>query len=272
MISIRNKDYIWSISEILKHPLDPLKPHLINTLDLYINYISIPLIIFGITGLVLFFLDKKNKESILNPKYLVLICWWLLPLIANAAMAKVFTARYILFTIPSLVVLISIGFSNFLTKIKLNILKIILLISIFALNISFIYKISINPFNHKLSSTEQGYLSDWTSGWGIKESADFLKERSLSANVIVGTEGFFGTLPDGLQIYGNKIPHLTIIGVGLGFSELPKNLVDAKNHGDEVYLLINKSRLKLNITDLNKLQLVKSFDKPGEDKLLLYKF
>ena len=271
MIALRNKDYIWTISEILRHPLDPLKPHLINTLSIYNQYISWPLLIFAIFGLFLLF--KKNwKSETGNWKFVILCAWWILPLIANSAMAKVFTARYILFTLPSLIILISIGFLNFLAKIKPNFLKIIFFIAVFILNINFIYKISTNPFNQKLVSTEQGYLSDWTSGWGIKESADFLKQRSLSANVIVGTEGAFGTLPDGLQIYGNKIPRLTILGVGLGFFELPANLVDAKNHGDEVYLLINKSRLKLNSAELDQLQLVKSFAKPDNDQLLLYKF
>ncbi|MDD2482729.1 MAG: glycosyltransferase family 39 protein [Candidatus Shapirobacteria bacterium] len=266
-IAIRNKDYIWSISEILKHPLDPLKPHLLNTLSLYNQYISWPLLIFALIGLILFLKNQKKSKS-LNTKYLILICWWILPLIANAALAKVFTARYILFTLPPLIILISIGFLNFLTKIKPNFLKTIFIIAISILNLKFIYKISIDPFHQKLTSTEQGYLSDWTSGWGIKESADFLKQRSLSANVIVGTEGAFGTLPDGLQIYGNKIPHLTIIGLGLGFTELPANLANAKKYGDEVYLLINQSRLK--IIDQSRLKLIKSFNKPDNDKLILY--
>lgn len=197
-------------------------------------------------------------------------CWWILPLVANAAMAKVFTARYILFTLPSLIILISIGFSNFLTKIKSNILKIVLILAVFVLNINFIYKISTDPFHQKLTSTEQGYLSDWTSGWGIKESADYLKQRSQVANIIVGTEGAFGTLPDGLQIYGNKVNQLTIIGEGLGFTEIPEGLINAKKYGDEVYLLINKSRLKINSNQLNQLKLINSFDKPDGDKLLLY--
>jgi len=268
-IAIRNKDYIWSILEILKHPFDPLNPHLLNTLSLYNQYISCPLLIFSFVGLILLLIKTKKTKN-LNLKYLILISWWILPLIANAAMAKVFTARYILFTLPPLIILISIGFLNFLTKIKSNILKLILIITVFTLNLNFIYKISIDPFHQKLISTEAGYLSDWTSGWGIKESADFLKQRSQVANVIVGTEGAFGTLPDGLQIYCNKIPRLTIIGEGLGFTELPSGLVDAKNHGDEVYLLINKSRLKINSNQLNQLKLIKSFDKPDGDKLLLY--
>jgi 4-amino-4-deoxy-L-arabinose transferase-like glycosyltransferase len=266
MIASRNQDYVWPLSEIIKHPLDPLKPHLINVFSLYGQYISWPILIFALFGLVLYFRKNKFKSV-----YLILICWWILPLIANAAMAKVFTARYILFTIPPLLILISIGLSFFVSKIKPNLLKIIFVVALFLVNINFIYKISSNPFHQKLIPIEQGYLSDWTSGWGIKDSADYLKQRSLSANVIVGTEGYFGTLPDGLQIYCNKVPHLTIIGVGLGFSTLPSNLLDAKNHGDEVYLLINKSRIKLTPTELSKLELVKSFAKPGNDQLLLYK-
>lgn len=268
-IAIRNKDYVWSIPEILKHPFDPLIPHLLNTFSLYNQYISWPLLIFAFVGLILFF-TRTQKSKKLNIKYLILIFWWILPLIANAAMAKVFTARYILFTLPPLIILISIGFFNFLTKIKSNTLRLIFLITVFSLNINFIYKISIDPFHQKLTSTEQGYLSDWTSGWGIKESSNFLKQRSQVANIIVGTEGFFGTLPDGLQIYCNKIPRLTIIGEGLGFTELPNGLIDAKNHGDEVYLLINKSRIKVNSNQLNQLKLIKSFDKPDGDQLLLY--
>ncbi len=270
MIALRNKDYIWTISEVLKHPFDPLKPHLLNAFNLYYQYISLPLLIFALIGLILLFKNRSNSK-LLNTKYLILASWWLLPLIANAAMAKVFTGRYILFTLPPLIVLISVGFSNFLVKIKSNILKIILIISVFILNINFIYKISLNPFQQKLISSERNYLEEWTSGWGIKESADFLKERSLSANVIVGTEGAFGTLPDGLQIYTRNIPHLTVIGVGLGFSKIPTSLINARDYGDEVYLLINKSRLKLDTDELNQLELAKSFIKPDGDQLLLYK-
>lgn len=270
MIALRNKDYIWTIGEVLKHPLDPLKPHLINTFEIYHYYLSIPLIIFSITSLVLILLSKKNRYQILNIKYLVLIAWWILPLIANCIFAKVFTARYILFTLSPLLVIISILIFNFIKKIPSTYLKFIFIIAIFIPNIVFIKNLSLNPFSQKLPSSEQGYLVDWTAGWGIKEVGTFLKQRSLSANVIVGTEGYFGTLPDGLQIYTTNTKQLTVFGVGLGFSQIPPKLVDAKNYGDEVYILINKSRLKLTIEDVNKLKLINSFDKPENDQLLLF--
>lgn len=275
-IALRNKDYIWTISEIIKHPLDPLKPHLLNAFDLYIRYLSWPILIIFIVGL-LYFLYKKKEYQILNTRYLpagrqglILLAWWLLPLVANSALAKVFTARYILFTLPPFLILISLFLWNLILKIKNNILKVIVFMFIFYLNINFIINISINPFNQKLASSETGYLEDWTSGWGIKEASDYFKERSLEKNVIVGTEGSFGTLPNGVQIYTNKVKQLTIIGQGLGFATIPESLLDAKKFGDEVYLLINQSRFNTVSLQQGGLKLIKSFDKPDSDKLLLY--
>jgi 4-amino-4-deoxy-L-arabinose transferase-like glycosyltransferase len=264
-IALRNQDYLWTLSEILIHPLDPLKPHLFDTYYLYQNYLSLPLLIFTLIGL--FFYLKKNKLAF---KYLILASWWILPLISNAAMAKVFTARYILFTLPPLLILLSIFISYFLSLIKSHYFKAILIVAIFIPNLYFIFQLSTRPFYQNLYSTETGYLKDWTSGWGIKEAADYLKERSKVSNVIVGTEGAFGTLPDGLQIYTNKVPQLTVIGQGLDFTQIPLPLIDAKNHGDEVYLLINKSRNKINSAQLNQMKVIKSFDKPDGDQLLLY--
>ena len=39
-IALRNKDYIWPLTEVLKHPLDPLIPHLKDTLNIYQYFLS----------------------------------------------------------------------------------------------------------------------------------------------------------------------------------------------------------------------------------------
>lgn len=262
MIALRNQDYVWGLSEIIKHPFDPLTPHLHDTLAIFSQYISWPVLIFALIGLFLFFFYQKNTHLF------VLLSWALLPLIANSAMAKVFTARYILFIVPSFLILISIGLSVFF---KNNLSRIIFVLILLIPNLFWLQKISTDPFNVQLLSTESGYLSGWTSGWGIKNSADYFKERSKSANVIVGTEGSFGTLPDGLQIYTDGTKQLTIIGLGLGFTSIPNNLTNARNYGDEVYLVINKSRLSLSSLEQDKLELINSFQKPNNDAYLLYK-
>jgi 4-amino-4-deoxy-L-arabinose transferase-like glycosyltransferase len=261
MIALRNQDYVWSFSEILKHPLNPLKPHLGDTLVIFSQYISWPILIFAIIGFILFLFYKKNTQ------YYLLMCWCFLPLLSNCAIAKVFTARYILYILPPLIILISLGISVFF---KRPLAKLIFLFVLLIPNIIWIKNISLSPFNVHLSSTEQGYLRDWTSGWGIKESADFLKTRALQKNIIVGTEGSFGTLPDGLQIYTDHVNQLTVIGLGLGFTQIPESLTNAFKYGDEVYILINKSRFTISSLDQEKLKLIKSYPKPNNDELLLY--
>jgi hypothetical protein len=249
MIALRNQDYIWPIREILKHPLDPLKPHIIDVINIYKLYIGIPII--------LLFFTKFN---------LILFAWYLLPLIATCAMAKVFTARYMLFSLAPLIIIMSLA----LNKIKNKYIFLLLFLS-FIPNIIFIYKLSTTPFNLKLTSTETGYLQDWTSGWGIKEASVYLKERAKVANIIVGTEGYFGTLPDGLQIYTNNTKQLTVFGVGNDITQIPEKLIDAFNHGDEVYLLFNQNRINLNLNEKERIVLIKSFSKPQNDSILLYK-
>lgn len=276
MIAIRNRDYVFSLSEVMRHPLDPLVPHLKDITNIYSQYISVPVIIFSLLFVVLFLIQKANlKNKFIHSEYFVLLFWWILPIIANATIAKTFTARYILFTLPPLIILISLGLTSFAK----NTCKLfghctrqyLLVVFVFSLNIFWMYHISTNPQKIKLPPTESGYLVDWTSGWGIKESAEYCIERSKTANVIVGTEGYFGTLPDGFQIYVDKVPHITVVGVGLGFKTIPENLLDAKKFGDEVYLIANKSRLKLLDDEYKKIEIIKQFSKPDGDSLLLIK-
>lgn len=259
-IALRNQDYVWPLSEILKHPFDPLIPHLKDVLHLYSYFISLPLLL---SPLLYFIFRRKIK---FNHLFLIYFAWWILPLIANAAMAKVFTARYILFVIPYLLLCL-----NYFLKILFNKKYFLILLIIFIPNFYRLYQISFYPQNLKLPSTETGYISGWTSGWGIKDDANYLIARAKVANVIVGTEGYFGTLPDGLQIYTNQVPQLTVFGVGIDITEIPAKLIDAKNHGDEVYLLFNSSRLKLPSVDISKLTLIKNIQKPDGDSLVLYR-
>lgn len=259
-IALRNKDYIWPLTEILKHPLDPLIPHLHDTFTIYHFYLTLPVLLIPL----LYLIFKKHVKF--NFLFFISGFWFLLPLLANAAMAKVFTGRYILFVLPYLIILLS-----FFLQAIFNSQYFYLVILIFLLPAIRIIHLSVSPYTISLPQTDSGYNLGWTSGWGIKDCAKYLIDRSHSVNVIVGTEGYFGTLPDGLQIYTNQIPQLTVFGVGIDITEIPDKLVDAYQHGDEVYLLFNASRLKLNSSELSKLTLIRSFLKPDGDRLNLYK-
>jgi len=266
MIAIRNKDYIWPITEVLKHPLDPLKPHFMAVFSLYKYFVSLPIILVFLTGLVL---SIKNFTK--NYILIFLLSLFLIPIFATTFLAKVFTGRYILFSLPFFVILLTYFFTYIPQKVTKNRLLIPILFLIFFIpNLILINKILFAPSALILPSTETGYLNDWTSGWGIEDISIYLKDRSKQANVIVGTEGHFGSLPDGLQVYTDGTPNLTIIGLGVHLSQIPENLIDAYNHGDEVYLLINTNRHFLDQSELSKLQVIKSYTRPDNTQLVLY--
>jgi len=104
----------------------------------------------------------------------------------------------------------------------------------------------------------RGYLEMWTAGYGIMEAADYLKDVSKSEKVLVGTEGYFGTLPDGLQMYLEGVSNITIIGVGQPVVEISPKLIDGLRD-NRVFLLVNDSRLKL--SNMDGLKLIAKYPK-----------
>ena len=91
-----------------------------------------------------------------------------------------------------------------------------------------------------------GYFEEWTAGYGIKEISEFLKEErkdNSNKKIVVGTEGYFGTLPDGLQMYMSDTPEVIVIGVGLGIDRIPNPLLESFKSGNSTYLVVNNSRL-----------------------------
>jgi hypothetical protein len=119
--------------------------------------------------------------------------------------------------------------------------------------------------NAKIPKNERsGYLEEWTSGYGIKEVSQLLKDEQMNVasgqKIVVGTEGYFGTLPDGLQMYLADTPQITVIGVGLDLKQIPQSLSESKKSGNKTYLVINNSRLKGDPKEMG-LKLVSAYPK-----------
>lgn len=208
-LSARNDDYVHPFSRLLEYPFDPLKPHGISFFRILNSLMGIPLIIFGFfsIGLVLV---KKNKPA------LIVLLWAIIPLIIQLSLLKVFTGRYVLFSIPLFLVLIAWGidivWSGFRKQVQW--LGYLLIAVLLTWPLYFIYTVHFAPLGKlPLERNERsGYLEDWTAGYGLKEIASYLDQRSKEGTVVVGTDGSFGTLSDGLQIYTDKNLKIIVIG------------------------------------------------------------
>jgi len=269
LIASRNLDYVYPIKHFLVSPLDPLKPWLLQSWQWIVMMGPWAILVLGLIGYLVNW--KKNWKQMI-----VLTIWFLGPIFVQSEFAKVFTARYILFSIPFLVILAASAFSEE----RKNWLKILAVILAFfvAQSLVFDYHLLINPEKADLPRSERsGYLEEWTAGQGIREIADYIKSEQLahpSEKIIVGTEGYFGTLPDGLQIYLNDHPEIITIGVGLDFTRLPRPLAESQKAGNKTYLIVNSDRFQGNAR-AQGLRLVTSYPKASgpngtHESLLFY--
>lgn len=268
MIAQRNKDYVFTTQEVLSHPLDPFIPH-IQEVGKWL-FALLPWTIFLTALLGLFAVLKSSLRT-----GLLISSWAVLPILVVSEYAKVFTVRYILpFSYPFLLLAV-FGVIFLSKKLKIHTLVLVLLVLIPALIID--YKFVTSPESAPLPRVmRSGYLEEWTAGTGIREIAQYLKQQldKNDGSIVVGTEGFFGTLPDGLQVYFDKNPNITIIGVGISIEKIPSQLIEARNAGDRVYLVVNESRFKIKNLEAVGLKLVQAYPKAvrpdgTQDKLLL---
>jgi 4-amino-4-deoxy-L-arabinose transferase-like glycosyltransferase len=255
MIGLRNKDYVYSLSHLLQSPFDPLRPYLDRSLEYFWILGPAVLIVLIIIGFYIG-LKEKRKET------LVVIAWGILPILAVAEFSKTMTARYIYFSVPYFFVLASLVF----LKEKFSLMKLMKVVFIvFVMHALFVdSQLLTKPQNANLPRSERsGYLEEWTAGYGIKEVSDFIKNeymKNSSQKIVVGTEGFFGTLPDGLQFYLNDYRDITVIGVGQPIKDLPQSLTDSRKAGNKTYLVINSTRF-LSDAETQNLKLLSSYDK-----------
>jgi 4-amino-4-deoxy-L-arabinose transferase-like glycosyltransferase len=267
MIGARNQDYLYSWKEVFTHPLSPLIGNLKTTLNWLWLLFSPTLLLTLIFGLI----PKKTRVLSI---FLILIS--LLPLVAQAAIAKVYTSRYVLFAVLPLVPVIGIGLNWLVTRkgILIKLSAVVLLTVPLIISLLCVFSPTKAPLSYDMYS---GYLQEWTAGWGQKEIAEyFIDLESKGERVVAFTEGFFGTLPDGLQIYTNGHKNVTIVGSSPYVGTVPDGLIktDPKN---QRFLVVNKSRNHLNAGSLDTLQLAKEFPKPSrpdgtQEVLQLYRY
>jgi 4-amino-4-deoxy-L-arabinose transferase-like glycosyltransferase len=250
MLSSRNADYVYPLTHVFENAFDPFVPFIHRSFEWY--WILGPSALFVLFCLsVYILLTNKRKRELL-----FLLVWGAMPVVVSAEFAKVFTARYILYSVSFLCVCSAAS----LLSVKLQ--KVVyIVIGLFIVQAVYLnYFILFNPQRAHLPSGERsGYLEEWTSGVGIYEASRYLRDQNQKNNgkkIVVGTEGYFGTLPDGLQLYLNDVPDITVIGVGIDLKEIPQSLSESVKAGNDTYLLINDSRLKMSPQDTSMVQVL----------------
>ncbi len=192
-LSARNQDYLFPVSKILATPWDPLLPHL-NDLWGWCGYLlSWPLSLLVAAGGVGVIWKRRWP-------LVVVAIWAFVPLVFELLFIRNLTARYAMFMVPMWVILA--GWMVWQIEQWKKWLGWLLVATVMLCSGWWLGHLWFNVEKLPLPANErQGYFQEWTAGYGLEEISQFLINEAAKGTIQVGTEGAFGTLPDGLTIY-----------------------------------------------------------------------
>lgn len=194
IISQKNYTFIYTPQEILNDPFRNLLGNIRGMSTWLAGYITIPFLILIASA---FFVGKKHvKENIF------LLTWFIIPFLSLALFGRTIYPRFILFmTMPLLV----IGGYALYHMIKIPKRKLIKFLTVVVFLLAFVVNDLFIVTDFAKASIPQGdreqFITAWPAGVGVKETIDFLREKSKKEKIYVGTEGTFGLMPYALEIY-----------------------------------------------------------------------
>ncbi len=265
----RGGDFLYPLSDFFNGSWIVSLQQLPNYLSYYIHYLSAGtmfLLVFGT------FLPHSKRRIVI-----VLTLIGLSFIAPIALLGKVVYARYLLpavpfFTLAAVLTFESIWRQMLNSKVASGLrlqAKILVILSclFFAATIipnlsASLFAASKTPF---VPSDTTQYLTEWSSGHGIKETTDLIEVAAKKEKIAIATEGYFGTLPDGMLLYLHRrnVQNIMLEGIGQPVVSIPAEFAQKAANYDKVWLVVNSHRMKIALPK-NKLiaEYCRPFDAP----------
>jgi len=260
----RGSDFLFPLSDVLAGKWKETLPSIPTYFGYFVSYMTPTLIMFIIIGLF----AKKNKRMVH-----VFVWGGLLFVLPIGLMGKMVYARYLFpatlfFTLSSVFAIEDIFVWTKLISKKLiwqtlSVSFLVLLLANTFGNSGVFIATSMTdhrniPFN---SSDTVQYLTEWSSGHGLVQTVELIKKESKDKTIAIATEGSFGSLPDGLNLYFHRkdVSNIAIDGVGYPVIGIPEKFAQTARNYDQQWLVINSHRLNF---DLDKSLLIAEYCRP----------
>lgn len=219
IINDKNSIFVYPVKEWLTHPLTFLWGNFsVGEWNWLSTYLTLPLL--ALVVFPFFFYKEFLREKIF------LFAWFFIPFFALALFGKVLYPRFIFFMTLALLPLIAYSLFKirFLAKSSLTFSLILLFFLSFPIysDIRILSDFSKSPIP---KSDLNQYNNDWPSGGGIKEAVTFFQDKARGQKIKIITQGTFGLLPYGLEIYLVDNPNIKIEGIWPITYKLPDEII-----------------------------------------------
>ncbi len=206
MIGLKDVVFIYSLREWITHPVKFLWGNLYGLMDWLIHYLTWPVFIVSLGSVIL--MRKKL------PEMLLLLLYWVVPMVGLASFGRVLYPRFVLFMAMPLLCLAAVSLSAIYNRFRLSFFGVVLFVIILFPSVICSYYIITNPKYAPIPFADKGQLmDDWPAGWGIPESVEYLTQEAQKGKISIYTDGTFGLLPYAIEIYLVDNPNVTIRGV-----------------------------------------------------------
>lgn len=231
MVEQKDAVFVYPFGEWIKHPTEFFTGNIRGLFDWLIHYLTWPVWIAVLLPALTFWKHTREK--------LLLYGWWLAPFVALALFGRVLYPRFILFMTMPLLVLASLTIESIALRWGKTVFGLVLLVLLTMPSVWTDYLLLTQPTHALIPQADRGqYINDWPAGWGVKEVSDTLLQESQKRKVVVYTEGTFGLLPYGLEIWLVDKPNIKIHGIWPLPETPPPEVVDSVSQ-NATYLVAN---------------------------------
>jgi len=261
----RGSDFLYPINELLdKGALTVFWANTQRIFQALFRYLSWPIVVLPFFGLFQAKLRKTHVILILS------FLGFVLPILV---LGKTIYPRYILPSIFPLTVSAALSFEYIVRRAQAsfkNLFYFIFQAAFIVLALTSIVQTSFlfmilswkNPYYLPFVPLDRvQYLTEWSAGNGIKESTELMLKATKEHSLIVATEGYFGTLPDGVLMYlhNQDYTNLRVEGIGQPVYAIPDKFIEQSNGYEKVWLLVNSHREKMRLMESNSDLLIEQY-------------
>lgn len=230
MIEQKNATFIYPLSEWITHPFTYFFGNLIGLATWFWEYMKLPYTVLVLFALI--FIKHFPREK------LVLFLYFLGPFLSLALFGKVLYPRYILFMTIILLPLAAWSIEFIASQLQIYAkaikksqlshygirLAVVLLFIAYPLFVS--YQFATNPVHAAISKADSNqYINSWNAGWGVNDIVTILEKEAENKKIYVATQGTFGLMPYGLELYLVTNKNITIRGFWpLNDDQLPEEI------------------------------------------------
>lgn len=251
MIGQKNAFFIVPYSEIFNE-INRLSNNFLDVWRWQIGYTTIPLLLLSLFGFVRLW-KKDWRQAVF------LSAWLFAPMLGTVLLARLFAPRYVIFVTP-FILYFAVYALSLIKSLKLTIFTTILVL---LLPVSLITKLIVDPLNYPYVSVDEGYVNGWSAGNGTKQIADWALSRMSQTGqpMTIFTEGTFGILPHGLELYvDGQIQGLTITGLYPISQIPPSHALESVKTNPETYLVLNNTQTASELPGLELIAQYPKFD------------